>query len=272
MPPKQPTPHPARDHEAKFTAALDNFAKASVDVALAERELKLTERLAEILQERDLNPSALARQAGLPRDAVRDILTGRSKHPRADTIAKLAAALGVDAGSLIGIGAVAGLPNAPTAEQELPIRWEVAGGQWLAQDDLRDEPYGYHTSLRVKGYERIPQWLERVRGDSMSKRLPDGALVHVLDAIALRYEPRHGDLVVVVRSRAQGAFIERSIKEVALTPRGVELWPRSYNPRWREPLHLTQGVEDGDDVDVQIAAWVYTAYIPVGDRAMLPGA
>ncbi len=44
---------------------------------------------------------ALARAAGLNETAVRDILIGKSRHPRHDTVQKLAAALGCSAGELI---------------------------------------------------------------------------------------------------------------------------------------------------------------------------
>lgn len=212
-----------------------------------------------------MNPASVSKAAGLPRDAVRDILTGRSKNPRTDTLQKVAAALQVRTSYLLpdymGAEDESGEVAPSSDQQMLPVKYETAGGRWLAVDEIRDEPYGYETALRIKGYENIPQWLERVRGDSVNRRLPDGALAHVLDAVALEYEPKNGNLVVVVRTRAQGAFIERSIKEVVVTSRGVELWPRSFNPEWDKPLHLTAGIREGDDVDVNIVGVVFTAYI-----------
>lgn len=247
----------------------DKKALEELTARAARAEERLTEmqtvadRIAASLREQAMTQAGLAKAAGLPRDAVRDILVGRSRNPRADTIDALAKALGVSPSFLISGDASEGA-GAPESERQqmLPVRHEVAAGRWLAVDDQREEPFSYETALRIKGYEAIPQWLERVRGDSMNRRIPDGALVHVLDAIAVRYEPRHGDLVIVVRSRAQGAFQERSLKEVTLTPRGVELWPRSFNPQWDKPLHLMQDVREGDDVEVTIVAVVFTAYIP----------
>lgn len=219
-------------------------------------------RLAELITRFGTTASAVSRDAGLPRDAVRDIIAGRSRFPRADTLVRIAGALGIDVLDLFPGKPTKDVPRAEgPAEVELPIRYEVAAGQWLAHDDLRDEPYGVHKALRIKGLEDVPQWLERVRGDSMNKRLPDGALIHVVDAIGFGYEPRNRDLVVVVRSRAQGAFLERSVKEVEVTTSGVQLWPRSFNPIWDKPLHLTAGAEDADDVSVQIVGVVATAYI-----------
>lgn len=95
----------------------------------------------------------------------------------------------------------------------------------------------------------------------MDRMLPHGALIHVVDAIAMGYAPTHDDLVVVVRRRAQGAFVERSVKQVALTPDGVELWPRSHNPRWSTPLTMRDGMNDHEDAEVEIAGKVVQAYI-----------
>lgn len=147
---------------------------------------------------------------------------------------------------------------------QLPVIHEVAAGAWRAEDEVRqDEPYGYYEAVVEPEYQDVRQWLELVRGQSMTRLgLTDGALVHVLDAIDLRYQPRHGDLVIVVRTRAQGAFVERSVKQVELTPTGVQLWGRSYDERYNVPLSLTDGLPDGaDDVSVQIVGKVLRAYI-----------
>jgi transcriptional regulator with XRE-family HTH domain len=142
----------------------------------------------------------------------------------------------------------------------LPVCYIVAAGAWEPVDEVRDEPFEYYENAHpIPGYETVPQWLERVAGDSYNREIPEGFLVHVLDAIALEYQPRHGDTVIVRRARAQGSFIERSIKQVVLTPFGVELWPRSYNPKWDQPLKYDP--DDGsDDVEVQIVGLVMRAY------------
>ena len=50
------------------------------------------------------NQKSLARAAGLNETAVRDILIGKSRHPRHDTIQKIASALDCTAAKLIGVG------------------------------------------------------------------------------------------------------------------------------------------------------------------------
>lgn len=143
----------------------------------------------------------------------------------------------------------------------LPVRFTVAAGAWKPVEEWRDEPLGFAEAHVLKAYEGFPQWLERVEGDSYDRKIPDGALVHVVDAIAMGYAPRHGDTVIVVRKRAQGAFLERSVKEVVLTPFGVELWPRSHNAKWDQPLHYTAGLRPGEEAEVEIAGKVVRAYV-----------
>jgi transcriptional regulator with XRE-family HTH domain len=145
--------------------------------------------------------------------------------------------------------------------RQLPICHEVAAGLWLPADEMRDEPIGHHDAHFLGEYEPFQQWLEAVSGDSMDRLLPHGALIHVVDAIAMGYAAKHGDLVVVVRRRAQGAFVERSIKQVEMTANGVELWPRSHNPRWSAPLTMRDGMPDGEDAVVEIVGKVVQAYI-----------
>ena len=172
------------------------------------------------------------------------------------TLAKLAAAVGVQAPDT-----TEGRHSTTSEEIALPILHEVAAGAWATAEDLFDEPPVTQQVFRIPPFQDYAQWLERVRGDSYNQRIPDGALVHVVDAIELGYAPRHGDTVVVLRRRAQGAFLERSLKQVEVTPDGVELWPRSFNPRWSSALHLAGGTSENEDVEVEVVGLVLRAYM-----------
>jgi len=61
----------------------------------------LVEELTRRMAAAKFNQKSLARAAGLNETAVRDILIGKSRHPRHDTVQKLAAALGCAVGELI---------------------------------------------------------------------------------------------------------------------------------------------------------------------------
>lgn len=225
--------------------------------------MDIASRIRVRLDQLGLKPNAASIKAGLPRDAIRDILTAKSRNPRADTLVKIARALEMDPADLLPPGddrPVRGVLPVPHGEIMLPIRFEVAAGQWLEHDDHRDEPYGFAPAVEDPRYSRWRQWLERVRGDSINKMIPDGALVHVIDAIQMGYEARHDDLVVVQRCRRQGSLCERTVKQVALTPHGPELWPRSHDKRWQSPMVLGE-VDPDDDTTIEIVGLVIRAYI-----------
>jgi len=73
------------------------------DVSDSERmHQALRTNLTELIKQRGLSQRALSRQASLDETAVKQILSGRSRSPRLDTVARLAAALETDVSGLIG--------------------------------------------------------------------------------------------------------------------------------------------------------------------------
>lgn len=151
-----------------------------------------------------------------------------------------------------------GLPDAA-----MPIRGVVRAGAWLEidpQDDPIPETYPAAPDPR---FPRNAQWLSRVRGDSMNALtrrgqpagILDGDLVHVVDAIAIDYRFKDGDVVEVERIRFDGSEREITLKQVAVSPDGeITLWPRSTNPKWADPIPYREGSED--DIEVRVRAKV----------------
>jgi hypothetical protein len=224
---------------------------------------KVEERLAELGR----NPFEAARIGELERGFINDILQGKKRSVRGENLRKLAKGLDWEIADLIGEEPKPAKRPVPLAgsDIELPILFKVAAGAWHATDEVYDEPMGHAPAPRIPGYEKFPQWYELVEGDSFNKKIPEGALIHVVDAIAMGYAPKHDDIVVVRRSRAGGAFYERTVKQVAITPEGVLLCPRSYNPRWATPLNLSEGIGEHEDVTVEIVGKVLRAYIGFED-------
>ncbi|MEQ8602547.1 MAG: helix-turn-helix transcriptional regulator [Marivibrio sp.] len=62
----------------------------------------LRANLTDLIKQRGLSQRALSRLASLDETAVKQILSGRSRSPRLDTVARLAAALETDVAGLIG--------------------------------------------------------------------------------------------------------------------------------------------------------------------------
>lgn len=141
----------------------------------------------------------------------------------------------------------------------LPIRDRVQAGAWLAVDDhIQVRPKTW-PALRDPRFPNADQWLSEVVGDSVNRlNIFEGDLVQCVDAIGIGYFPRTGDIVEVERLRFGGQERELTLKELEVTEDGVRLWPRSTNPRWQEPLSLTDGAGEREDIEVRIRALVIT--------------
>lgn len=194
-------------------------------------------------------------KAGLSAGGLRDFLAGRSSSLKVDTLEKVAAALDLPLHEL--------LPGEPGGTVDLPVTHEVAAGTWRAVDEARQAVIGTVAVPGPVPYPLAPHWAELVRGESMNRIIPDGARVHVVEAAAIGYAPRHGDIVVVVRRRAQGAFEERSLKQVRLAGATVSLWPCSHSPDWQAPLPLDGGPQGDETSEIEIAGLVLGAYLPL---------
>ncbi|MDP2214743.1 MAG: helix-turn-helix domain-containing protein [Phenylobacterium sp.] len=140
----------------------------------------------------------------------------------------------------------------------LTVRDRVQAGAWLMADDTSQVVGSGHPIGYDPRYPSAQQWLSDVSGDSVDQLgIFDGDLVHCVDAIDIRYHPRTGDLVEVERTRFQGSERELTLKQIELTPQGVLLWPRSSNPRWQQPLDLTDGVTGPvEDIEIRIRGLV----------------
>lgn len=150
-------------------------------------------------------------------------------------------------------------PPSLGGDLKLAVRYEVGAGGFHERDELPQRPYGFHVVRAIPPYQSLPQWLERVVSDSMDRLIPVGSLLHVVDALSFEYAPRHGDIVIVQRTRAQGALVERTVKQVALKRGVLELWPRSHNDRWQGPV-VVEGDAPVEDMVVEIVGLVLRSY------------
>lgn len=200
-----------------------------------------------------LTPSTWAKAAGVARTTIaRPIKEGYQFVTSSRTLAKLAKAAGVEAPEV----------RQPTEAQVvplfLPVRYRVQAGAWLEVDYAeQDYPSPPRAVRPDPQFGEWPQWLELVVGDSVDREIPPGHFAHVVDAVEMGYAPQDGDFVVVERRRDQGRLRERSIKQVEINGRGIELWPRSHNPAWNKPLELSHP-EEG--VEVEVVGLVIGAY------------
>lgn len=141
-------------------------------------------------------------------------------------------------------------------DEGLPIRDRVQAGAWLEADDVAQAPRGFYNALPDPRFAFADQWMDEVIGDSMDRRrIFESDLVQVVDAVAINYQFRTGDVVEVERLRFDGSERELTIKEVEVTGDGVLLWPRSNNVRWQQPLRLDDGAENSE-IEVRVRGLV----------------
>lgn len=141
-------------------------------------------------------------------------------------------------------------------ETELIIRDRVQAGAWLTADDSDQSEPRRWPFARDPRFPHAEQWLSEVVGDSVDRLgIFNGDLVHCIDVEGSGWALQSGAIVEIERLRFGGAERELSIKQVEITPQGVLFWPRSSNPRWTEPLSLTDGAE-GDEFEVRVRGFV----------------
>lgn len=214
------------------------------------------ENLRRLRTKAGLSAAELAARVGRSESAVRNQENGTNGIP-ATLAKKYAQVLGVTAAAIL-YGDDAPSSQGPQPAM-LPIRRRVQAGAWLTVDDTSQVPPRRYPAARDPRFA-ADQWLSEVVGDSMdalSDPAPilEGDLVHCVDAVAIGYAPRTGDVVEAERLRFGGREVEVSLKQVVVTEKGVELWPRSKNPRWREPLILLDGAPE-EEIEVRISGLV----------------
>jgi transcriptional regulator with XRE-family HTH domain len=219
----------------------------------------IMQRIDQRLSELGLSREAASKLAGKSRDFIRNIGKNPEKPtiPRGDNLMALARVLECSPEFLLGHESETGVPptKIPYSAKRLIIRYRVEAGLWREFEET-DEAIGESEVPEDPRFAGVDQWLEVVSGDSMDLLIPNGALVHVVDAIALGYAPTGGHIVVVERKR--GHARERTLKQIERTKSEVLLWPRSRNPKWKDPIQLLDGVNE-DEVEVRIVGLVVQA-------------
>lgn len=219
---------------------------------------EIREWLLATLKTSGLSARAWAKKAGISQSTLfRALKPDYEFITSSRTLAKLAAAAGTAA------------PDFRTTEDQrlvpkfLPVRGRVQAGHWIETDDFAQ---CFPASFAVAPNPRFAdwaQWLEEVVGDSIDKVIPDGGYAHVVDSIDMGYSATDGDFVVVERRRDGGHLRERTIKQVQRVRGGIELWPRSLNPKWSEPLSLKGGMQEGEEFEIEIVGLVIGSYTPL---------
>lgn len=185
----------------------------------------LAQRVAQRVAELRLTARQASLNAGLGPDAVRTILTGRSRSPRARNLAALARELQCDVGYLLGTQdePIQSIALTRLADDTLVgVAPLIVRGQLRLGWDGLDGAAGRLDECYVSDVPSLPQYLpgaqhlEIVADNSFDIYFRQDTLVHVLFTDFEQTDVREGDIVVLVRQRLssnQGVgWIERSLR------------------------------------------------------------
>ena len=231
----------------------------------------LADRIQERLNDLGLSITAAAARVGKKKDLFYNYIRRQSSEPRRRTLLLMAQALETTLEWLLdGKGPKDATDPTPQIEtgdlfpttQKLgliPIRGEVAAGLWREHDDLAQdlgEPPKYAPTVLNDLYPAEQQFALIARGKSLNKIAPDGSTLHCVELInGGAWDVQDGELVIVQRSKFQGAMIENTAKRVRMNG-DFELWPESTHPDFQEPLRVKDFREQGIDEEIRILAKV----------------
>lgn len=213
------------------------------------------DRLRELRLRANLSVEALAERVGKAASSVRAHENGQNGI-KAPVAAQYATALGVAPEEILfGSGRSAQPAPSPAMEgvRKVPVLGVVQAGAWA--EIPADEPVPTeYVVFDEPEYARSNVFALVVRGESVNRVYPDGARVICLPAVEAG--PREGDFVVVRRRR--GSFVETTLKQVVVGDDGIELWPRSDDPAFQEPIRLDK-IRDAEE-SPEIIAVVIARY------------
>lgn len=177
--------------------------------------------------------------AGLGEKAVQDIMSGRSKSPRIDTIVKLAAAMNVDPNDLLPGPAPSDssasvprqspppLPPRNEMPRDVPVLGTAMGGNGEGAFELNQTGGIVDMVLRGPGIANSRKvFAIYVEGDSMWPRFRPGALVYCDPS----RPPRIGDDVVVVMAAFEPGKPPQAYLKELVRRSASEIVTRQFNP------------------------------------------
>lgn len=199
--------------------------------------------------------------SGLGADFIRNIERGSIKNPTAESLLKLADALETTIMYLLG------MTNDPAPNllagggARLPVRRGVQAGVWVDASAARPKDRASEIAPSAL-YAGAAQWAEPVLDDHLAGLgVKQGALLHCVDARAIQYQPKHGDVVIVRRVR-EGGLEERTGRLVRAASAGLELATQPGDSDREDALPMVRN--GGAPSDVHVEALVIGALQPVG--------
>lgn len=229
----------------------------------------IPENIKRLRAAKGLSQAALAKKAGVAQQLISQLERGENLSTK--YLPQIAGALDatitdIDPAFASTLGTPITLPSTPPV-----YAGKVQAGSWLAVDEyFQQDAYPVPEFVtRHPAYPRLRQYAWQAQGDSMNERgIIDGMWVVGADAsdyIDQIGEVESGDLVVVERTRHQGAERELTIKEARFYRDRMELLPRSTNAS-HQPIVVPHNRKAEDHIEVKIIGVVLTAYTDLRRR------
>lgn len=179
------------------------------------------------------NQKSLARVAQLNETAVRDILKGRSKNPRADTLEALGRILGCTIDALRG-----GSGIAVSELGKINVIGKVQAGEWVEAFEWPPSDWYAISTPSEDRFAGVSRFGLEIFGPSMNLFYAERDVIICVRFGDIGRTPQSGERVVVQRTNSQGE-IEATVKEFVVDEQSrIWLWPRSTHPEFQQPYRL----------------------------------
>ncbi|WP_445599626.1 LexA family protein [Azospirillum sp. A39] len=213
----------------------------------------LAERIRRLRKSRGLNQHEFAELLGVSQPTVSRWERGMQE-PEFDQIV----ALSDLAGETPQQFAFGERVNEELTLQPVFVLGAVQAGEWVEAVEWEREQW-YSVSLPPHPqFPNIKRFGLEVRGPSMNRVFPEGAVVECIRFEDIMSEPREGDYVVVERHR-HDALIEATVKKLVVHDGVPWLMPESDHPAFQKPIPLNDGHDD-DVESIVISALVVGSY------------
>lgn len=201
-------------------------------------------RLKSLMKEQGLNASALAAEAGLGNTAVYDIISGKSKRPMHDVLARIAERLKVDIAYLIGVSNNRRIAQEPP-RLAIPVIGIAETGAWRPMPDKNVRTTDLLALRKIDGvphpsYRTAEHFALDAADDSMNVvGIVPGAQVLCIDLAGIEATIENGRLYAIrLTEKAHG--VQTIIRRIVLDRdgNGFDLQPNSTNRKYRS-IHCT---------------------------------
>lgn len=191
-----------------------------------------------MLELRGLSQNEVSRRIGGSLGLVRDIVSGKVKSPRYESIESIAEVLAVSPEYLVGRIDDYHPPVRMIATRSLKVMSTLTAGSW--HDTSLDAPSVLVDAVIDPRYADFPLFALHIGDESAARVCPRGGYIICVGYEDLKLTPHHGQYVVAEQSMPGTSLVERSVREYQLLSGKAVLAPITSLQR---PLHLSDTVK-----------------------------